>query len=125
MDRGQHSAAPKRRRDSVPTVRPGRAKAVGASRGIRTREIWRSDRLGLGRGRAVARDARGFLRRAPRGRRSSGGRRAVGDSLFPVGEVLDSYYFLAVGASGRFYLVMDDTEPCGDDAWAAFDRIVG
>lgn len=48
----------------------------------------------------------------------------VGDSLFPVGEVLDGYYFLAVGASGTFYLVMDDSEPCGNDAWTAFDRLI-
>lgn len=49
---------------------------------------------------------------------------AGGERLFPVGEVLNGYYFLAVRARGSFYLVMDDVERCGEDAWTAFGRLI-
>jgi hypothetical protein len=48
----------------------------------------------------------------------------VGESLFPVGEVLNGHYFLALGESGTFYLVMDDVQPYASEKWDALERLL-
>jgi len=48
----------------------------------------------------------------------------VGESLFPVGEVVNGHFFLAVGRSGNFYLVMDDVQPYASDAWEAIEKLL-
>lgn len=48
----------------------------------------------------------------------------AGESLFPVGEVVNGHAFLAVGPSGQFYLVMDDVQRLGNDPWNVFDQML-
>jgi len=48
----------------------------------------------------------------------------IGETLFPLGEVLSSHFFLAITPSGKCFLVMDQVLPCGSNPWEAFDQLL-
>ncbi len=48
----------------------------------------------------------------------------VGETLYPVGEVVNGHYFLGLGPSGTFYLVMNDVSRYGDNPWEVLGQLL-